>query len=285
MRQILLFAFVMLLHSIPMAAPEFKQEPVPAQLISQSTRCPVKTQRLRLLTLSYYDFEMHQHHDGQMIVLDAVADDVLKIFRKLYAKKFPIAKIKLMTHYQNDDAAALKDNNTSSFNCREITGGSKVSLHSYGVAIDINPVQNPYLSTHDKPQGKIDILPVEGEYFINRSRLRPGMVEPIVKIMSQHGFNVWGGHWRFPIDYQHFQPSRFVTEMMAGLSPADAKQWFNLNKKYPQAMLKFSTQESEALLQLYQQSPKRFFQVVKFKIKRLNKLTTTDFINQLRHEL
>lgn len=87
--------------------------------------CPVPLDRLRLLELSYYDFEGQSHMDGQMIVLDAVSKDVINIFKQLYKQKFPIAKIRLINDYDGSDELSMADNNSSAFICREITGGGK----------------------------------------------------------------------------------------------------------------------------------------------------------------
>lgn len=279
----------MMLHPITVtSATVFNQRTVESEyqseLFTGQAKCPVALERLRLLTLSYYDMQGEPHFDGQMIVLDAIADDVIDVFRKLYYLKFPIDKIKLMSDYKNDDNKALIDNNSSSFNCREITGGSQISLHAYGVAIDINPVQNPYLETHEFPQGNINILPTAGEDYINRSNVRPGMVEPVVKIFRQHGFNVWGGDWKFPIDYQHFQPSRFVAEMLAGVSPSDAKTFFKLSKKYPRYIKKFTTTDSQPLLDLYRQDSTLFMQKFSKYVTQLKTQSSSDLISRMKKD-
>jgi len=172
---------------------------------------PVQIERLRLLTISYYDFDEVVHHDGQMIVLDALSDKVISIFKELYNLKFPIAKIKLMNNYNGNDELSMRDNNSSCFIVREITGGGKPSIHSYGAAIDINPIQNPYVKPDEKGAS---VLPPMGSYYLNRGKIRDGMVEPIVEIFKKHGFSIWGGEWNDPIDYQHFQVTREEVEKL-----------------------------------------------------------------------
>ncbi|MFN7038014.1 MAG: M15 family metallopeptidase [Alphaproteobacteria bacterium] len=187
-------------------------------------KCPVSIDRLRLLSLSYYGFDNNVHDDGQMIVLDIVSDRVLIIFKELYNKKFPIKKIKLMNDYNGDDDLSMKDNNSSAFMCREITGGGKASLHSYGVAIDINPIQNPYFKPSDQ---NIILSPIKSSYFVNRTNIRPGMVETVKDIFINNGFKIWGGNWNDPIDWMHFQLDRELTEKLIKMDKDLAIKYFN----------------------------------------------------------
>lgn len=193
--------------------------------------CPVPLNRLRIVRVSSWDFEGHLHTDGEIMVLDAVAESVLQIFKTLYTQKFPLAKVRLIDHYQGDDAKSMNDNNTSCFNCRSIIGGSTLSLHAYGVAIDINPIQNPFVQF---PEGKDMAIysPAEGRDYANRLQHRPdksfrlGMAEQVVDVFKENGFSVWGGHWDTPIDYQHFQIPRPVAEHLIKLSPEEATAYF-----------------------------------------------------------
>lgn len=177
--------------------------------------CPVAMERLSLVTVSYIDFSGTVHHDGEIVVLDVVADRVAKIFNDLYEQKFPIAKIRRIEHYDADDEKSLIDNNTAAFNCRKLTGDdTKYSIHSYGLAIDINPIQNPYV--HNQL-----ILPPEGENYLDRTDLRVGMVEPIVDVFTRNGFTIWGSVRPDRVDYQHFQLPNQLAEQLARLSFAD----------------------------------------------------------------
>ncbi len=187
-----------------------------------SRECPVSMERLRLLTMAYIDFDGKEHTDGKMIVLDAVADDVLAVFKKLYEIKFPIARMELITQYNGDDDLSLAANNTSAFCYRSITGGGPVSLHGLGVAIDINPIQNPYLGfgggfKGTVYSGKVLVLPSKGADYLNRAHDRVGMAEQVVSIFKEHGFTDWGGDWGDGdqggrIDYQHFAVPREKAE-------------------------------------------------------------------------
>jgi hypothetical protein len=192
---------------------------------------PVPCHRLRIVKFSYVDFAGATHHDGEIMVLDAAADHVRDIFTELRRREFPIARARLMQHYGGDDAAAMRDNNSSSFNHRALTGGGALSLHAYGLAIDINPVQNPYLAF--EANGQAQVSPEAGIRYANRTRQRPGksvrqgMTEELVPVFAQHGFLIWGGDWDDPIDYQHFQVSRRLAEQLAALPAEKARELFD----------------------------------------------------------
>jgi hypothetical protein len=191
---------------------------------------PVGCERLRLINFSYLDFEGREHHDGEIIVMDAVAEHVARIFSSLYESKFPIARAKLMGAYEGNDIASMADNNTSAFNDREITGGGSISLHAYGLAIDINPVQNPYVTRSGQA---FTYNPPAGAAYANRSNDRPwkvgrqGMAEEVIGVFADDGFFGWGGYWDSPIDYQHFQVNRKLAERLVGLPPEAAKAMFD----------------------------------------------------------
>jgi len=190
---------------------------------------PVSCDRLRLVTFAYSDFEGRMHDKGEIVVLDTVADSVLRIFIKLRAMQFPIAKVRLMNHYDGNDSASTRDNNTSSFNARKSTGGSSLSMHAYGLAIDLNPVQNPYATL--RSDSSRNYAPKAGAAYANRSvdratQLRSGMAEAVIDVFADEGFNVWGGYWHNPTDYQHFQVNRPMAERLASLSPQQASAEF-----------------------------------------------------------
>lgn len=155
-------------------------------------------------------------------------------FETLYNEKFPLAKVRLMDHYEGDDTRSMEDNNTSSFSYRAIIGGSKISLHGYGLAIDINPIQNPFIQFPDNEENKAIAIysPVKGRRYANRLQNRPGkpfrsgMAEQVVSIFKKNGFTVWGGDWDTPIDYQHFQVPRDVAEHLIKLKPEEAISFF-----------------------------------------------------------
>lgn len=174
--------------------------------------CPVSIDRLKLLEVSHYNFE-GQISRGQLIVLDHLAQGALDIFKELFILKFPIHSIKLMDEFGASDELSMAANNSSCFNYRPIAGTKILSMHSYGLAIDINPIQNPYISFDQKLEN-ITVLPKKGCEFLNRTNQRDGMVEEIVKIFAKHGFSQWGGEWNDPIDYHHFQVPRSSVEKL-----------------------------------------------------------------------
>ena len=216
-------------------SPELKHKMIKMNIWSSS--CPVPVERLKLLKISYYDFDGNEHNDGKIMVFDVLADHVLSIFYQLHKNKFPIASINLINEYNGNDLESMKANNTSAFNCRVINNSDKLSIHSYGMAIDINPQQNPYLLT-DYVSGKttIPVYPANGMEYINRLNIRAGMVETVidyndnsnvVDLFKNHGFTVWGGGWNFPVDWQHFQVSREQAETLASLSYEEGVKYFD----------------------------------------------------------
>jgi hypothetical protein len=160
--------------------------------------CPVALGALAHVTFTHLGFD-GAAHPGEVVVAAGVADVVLDVFRRLYAARFPIAKARLIDEYGASDDASMADDNTSAFNCRAITGGTSWSEHSYGDAIDINPIENPYVKG-------ATVLPPAGAAYTDRADVRPGMIVepgPVTGAFRVHGW-VWGGSWTSPKDYQHF---------------------------------------------------------------------------------
>jgi D-alanyl-D-alanine carboxypeptidase len=220
--------------------------------------CPVPIDRLKLIQFSYYNFNGQEQQDGQIIVLDAVGPQVRKIFKELHSIKFPIAQAKLIEHYKGNDDSSMAENNTSCFNCREITGGGSVSIHSYGLAIDINPIQNPFISFEEKGECSTQIKPAAGKEYINRSNLRAGMAENVVEIFKNNGFGVWGGKWNTPIDWQHFQLPRPVAQLLATMSSKDAISFFELYASVKSPKMFEGIKSENKFVQLYQKNPRKF---------------------------
>ncbi len=191
---------------------------------------PVGCDRLSVVRFPYVDFSGVHHDDGEIMVLAAVAPEVGQLFRRLHQRGFPLAHARLIDHYHGDDAASMQDNNTSAFNNRQITGGGPPSLHAYGLAIDINPLQNPFVQP-DR-QGVVRVSPPAATNYLNRlaakpgKPARPGMAESVKALFAEYGFTVWGGYWDAPIDYQHFQFSRGFAEKLAALPAPAARQLY-----------------------------------------------------------
>ncbi|MBA2363740.1 MAG: M15 family metallopeptidase [Chloroflexia bacterium] len=161
--------------------------------------CPVPPEDLRLLTVDHWGFDGAEHR-GELIVQEDEAQRVLAAMRMLFDARFPIQRMLLVDEYEGDDDRSMAANNTSAFNCRAVTGQPGVwSEHSYGRALDINPMQNPYVLDET-------VLPADGTPFADRSRNAQGMIHPdgpVVRAFAAIGWS-WGGYWRSPTDYQHF---------------------------------------------------------------------------------
>ena len=142
---------------------------------------------------------------GEMVCAASISNDLLDIFKTLYLASYPIEKMRLVDYYDCDDEASMCDNNTSCFNQRSIPAGGRISKHSYGLAVDINPKYNPYYKV--KSSGKVVIQPEGSSDFLNREETFPYKIDKddlCYKLFKQHGFH-WGGEWGSGKDYQHFE--------------------------------------------------------------------------------
>jgi D-alanyl-D-alanine carboxypeptidase len=162
--------------------------------------CPVGPAQLRAITLSYVGFD-GKAHAGRIVVNRAVTGDVESVFRRLYAERFPIRRMAPVSEYGGSDDRSMAADNTSAFNCRYAVapGPKRWSVHAFGEAIDVNPVENPYLEG-----GRV--LPPAGRAYTNRSRYRPGMAVlggALVRAFASVGW-LWGGRWTSSPDWQHF---------------------------------------------------------------------------------
>lgn len=225
--------------------------------------CPVPAERLALVTIQYIDFDGIKHADGEMIVFDAIAPRVHQIFEELLDMQFPIAKIKSLHHYDGDDDKSMADNNSASFNFRPIAGSQTVSMHGYGLALDVNPLQNPFV-TFDENAGTANIHPPNGWQFLNRRNQKPGMIEPIVSLFAKNGFTIWGGSWTSPIDYHHFQPPRMVADILVVLSREDGIRFFEwCAEHYTTITEKLSSLNLVELTAAYKADSESFFDKLK----------------------
>jgi hypothetical protein len=161
--------------------------------------CPVGPAALRMLHMSYWGFD-HRPHVGTMVVNASVAPSVVAVFSKLFRAHFPVRRIVTVDAYGSDDHASMAADNTSGFNCRPVADSNppRWSAHAYGLAIDINTVENPYVS------GTL-VSPPAGNAYLDRGNVRPGMAAPgavLNNAFATAGW-FWGGRWASP-DYQHF---------------------------------------------------------------------------------
>ena len=180
---------------------------VPPEVVERSTwrpKCPVGVDDLAYLTMTYWGFD-RLRHTGEMIVNASVAEDVAGVFEEIYRARFPIEELRVTT--LKEQRAWTKTptgdtNLTSSFECRQATGGSDWSEHAYGLAIDINPFHNPYL--RDGIVG-----PELAEAYTDRTWKRPGMIfegDAVVDAFDAIGWG-WGGRWNSLKDWMHFSLS------------------------------------------------------------------------------
>lgn len=152
---------------------------------------------LRYVTVSHWTFE-GTVADGELVVHADVSDDVTGVFAALFAARYPIRSLHLVDDFGGDDDASMAADNSSAFNCRAVRSGTAWSEHAYGRAIDLNPVENPYVLGDD-------VAPPAGRAFLDRPDA-PGVVhadDAVVRAFAAVSWR-WGGDWERPVDYQHF---------------------------------------------------------------------------------
>ena len=157
---------------------------------------------LRYLTLYHYDFD-GRIQQGEMVCNKAIAHDLLCIFRTLFAEAYPINSIRLVDDFDASDEASMQANNSSCFNYRTIAGSWRLSQHAFGMAVDINPLQNPCVKGSR-------IRPSTATDYVDRSKQFPHKIDDndfCKKTFESYGFR-WGGRWRSVKDYQHFERRR-----------------------------------------------------------------------------
>ena len=164
--------------------------------------CPLPLSELRYLRLLHRDFE-GKTAAGEMICNARIAEALVEIFRELYAKNYPIEKVRLIDEYEADDELSMRDNNSSCFNFRYVSHTNRISLHGYGLAVDINPLYNPYIKVVN---GQKIIAPANSVEYEDRTKNFAHKIDEddlCVKVFVAHGFE-WGGSWEDEKDYQHF---------------------------------------------------------------------------------
>jgi len=157
--------------------------------------CPVAPAGLRVVRVSHWGFD-GEPRIGRIVVARRVAPDIVAVFRRLWTARFPIRRVRPVSAYRGSDDASMAADNTSGFNCRFVGGTSRWSLHAFGRAIDVNPVENPYV------QGS-RVSPAAGRAFLDRTRYRKGMAlrgGVLVRAFASVGWK-WGASFG---DYQHF---------------------------------------------------------------------------------
>lgn len=171
--------------------------------LSYKEDCSVAYEELRYISVLHVNFNGEAQH-GELICHKSIAQDVLEIFYELYKAGYQIDKMRLIDEYGADDDLSCADNNTSCFNYRMIGNTTTLSKHALGLAIDVNPFYNPYVTY---PNGAIRITPPGSESYADRSRNFPHKIDEhdlCYQLFTAHGFT-WGGHWQSLKDYQHFE--------------------------------------------------------------------------------
>jgi hypothetical protein len=159
---------------------------------------------LRHVRVLHWDYD-NRIHVGEMVCNQLIADRLVRIFRKLYAARYPIQRMVLPDVYDADDERQMRDNNTSCFCYRPISGTSRLSKHARGLAVDINSLYNPYIKV--RKDGSRFIQPANAAAYCNRKRnfrYKITSGDLCYRLFKAEGF-VWGGDWQSLKDYQHFE--------------------------------------------------------------------------------
>lgn len=162
--------------------------------------CPVPLEDLRYVTVTHRGFD-GVDRQGELVVHADAAEAMVTVFGALFEAGYPVRSMRLVDDFGASDDDSMAADNTSAFNCRAITGGTGWSEHAYGRAIDLNPVENPYVRGSS-------VAPTEGRAFADRPD-SPGVIhdgDEVVRAFASVGW-LWGGDWESPIDYQHFSTS------------------------------------------------------------------------------
>jgi hypothetical protein len=170
--------------------------------VSWRPGCPVELRDLRVVRATHHGFD-GRDRTGSLIVHRDVAARVLAVLRRLYADGFPIRRMTPVDAYGGSDFRSIEADNTSAFNCRYVDGTTRWSEHAYGRAIDVNPIENPYVGSSGTTSHRAS------RPYVRRAPFRPGMAaegHALVQAFEAAGFG-WGGRWSPARDYQHFSAS------------------------------------------------------------------------------
>lgn len=176
-------------------------DPAPPSVVKRSTwapGCPVRAHDLAWVRLAFFGFDRHRH-SGELLVNGSVANDIVRVFHVLWNEHFPIEQMVITSRADRHARPTGDGNDTASFNCRPVRGARIFSQHAYGLAVDVNPFQNPYLKD-------ALVLPELAGSYRDRTWHRPGMILPggaVVRAFRSIGWT-WGGSWHSLKDLQHF---------------------------------------------------------------------------------
>ena len=193
-------------------APGFTSSMIPDDVfermlnVSYPEGCEVQTDELRYLRVLYIDFD-GKEQSGELVCNASIAEDLLEIFNEFYKADYRLESVRLVDDFGGDDTASMEADNTSCFNDRLVEGTDRLSNHARGLAIDVNPFYNPYITY---PGGKQRISPKGSEPYADRSADFPYKIDEndlAYKLFKAHGFR-WGGDWNSSKDYQHFEKTK-----------------------------------------------------------------------------
>lgn len=190
----------------------FAAQPIPDEVFvrmrgkSFAADCTVPREELRYLTVLHYGAD-GQIYRGEMVVNKAAAKDVTEVLQALFQDRYPIERMRLIDDYDANDEASMTANNSSAFCFRVVKGSKKLSAHARGLAVDINPLYNPYVRVKD---GKTIVQPEAGRPYADRDGLYPFRIDTddlAVTLFKAKGWT-WGGDWTSLKDYQHFEKEK-----------------------------------------------------------------------------
>ena len=210
LRMRLIYLFLLFVSSVGLQAQDFSVSLISDSLFarmqgrSYPEGCTIPRSELRHVWVLHVDAK-GKVHKGELVCNKAIAQDLVDIFRQLYQARYPIEKIRLIDDYEANDELSMRDNNTSSFCYRIVSGTKKLSKHAMGMAIDINTRYNPWV--RKGADGQQLVSPDNGRSYADRRKSYPYKIvkgDLLYRLFIQHGFK-WGGNWRTMKDYQHFE--------------------------------------------------------------------------------
>ena len=191
------------------SAQDFYQQEITDHIFSRiegksfKANCTTSREDLRYLRVLHYNKD-REVQEGELICHKDIAEDLLAIFQELYKAAYPIERMVLIDEYDADDEASMRANNTSAFNFRYASGMKRLSSHSTGMAIDINPLYTPLVKHRE---GQTRVFPTTAAAYMDRTKYFPYKIEKgdlCYRLFKKYGFS-WGGDWKSSKDYQHFE--------------------------------------------------------------------------------
>ena len=205
----IIISLILWLIGVDIYAQNFSQQEITDSIFARiegksfKENCTTPREDLRYLKVLHYNKE-GEELEGELICHKDIADDLLAIFRELHRAQYPIERMVLIDEFDADDEASMRANNTSAFNFRPASGMRRLSKHSIGMAIDINPLYNPLVKHRE---GRTKVYPSTATPYIDRTWDFPYKIvkgDLCYRLFKKYGFS-WGGDWKSSKDYQHFE--------------------------------------------------------------------------------